>query len=295
MLVKVECEGGLYGWGEAGLSGRELAVSGAVDHYKQFLIGQDGMRIGALWQEMYRSQYFEGGRALTAAISAIDIALHDCLGKKLGVPVYQLLGGAHRHHVPCMVSCAANVETVKARVAEGWQNIRLSRGNGAEDETSSAGEVYSQPTTVIHKNQQGPPVRQGSDPDLFEPRIAIANSIRDFTAVRAAVGPGPTLGTDFHTRLNVAECASLLQKMPPGTLDWIEGTSTYERHCHHRPSMVQADRAICCHVPTVCAKNRSEMSLQRPTRSCASSHRYHLRSARSFRPSGSSFHSSKRV
>ena len=41
-------------------------------------------------------------------------------------------------------------------------------------------------------------------------------------AVRAAVGPGPTLGTDFHTRLNVAECASLLQKMPLGTLDWIE-------------------------------------------------------------------------
>jgi galactonate dehydratase len=41
-------------------------------------------------------------------------------------------------------------------------------------------------------------------------------------AVREAVGPGPTLGTDFHTRLNVAECASLLQKMPLGTLDWIE-------------------------------------------------------------------------
>ena len=40
-------------------------------------------------------------------------------GKKLGVPVYQLLGGAHRHHIPCMVSCAADVETVKARVAEG--------------------------------------------------------------------------------------------------------------------------------------------------------------------------------
>ena len=121
-----------------------------------------------------------------------------------------------------MVSCAANVETVKARVAEGWQNIRLSRGNGAEDETPSAGEKYSQPATAVHKNQQGPPVREGVDPNLFEPRIAIANSIRDFTAVRAAVGPGPTLGTDFHTRLSVAECASLLQKMPPGTLDWIE-------------------------------------------------------------------------
>ena len=46
-LVKVEC-GELHGWGEAGLSGRELAVAGAVDHYSQFLVGQDGMRIGAL-------------------------------------------------------------------------------------------------------------------------------------------------------------------------------------------------------------------------------------------------------
>eukprot|EP01052_Picozoa_sp_SAG31_P011536 SAG31_NODE_655_length_13127_cov_20.616058_6_plen_121_part_00 len=59
-LVKVECAGGLHGWGEAGLSGRELAVAGAVDHFAQFLVGKDGMRIGALWQEMYRSQYFEG-------------------------------------------------------------------------------------------------------------------------------------------------------------------------------------------------------------------------------------------
>ena len=42
---------------------------------------------------MYRSQYFEGGRILTGAISAIDIALHDVKGKALGVPVYQLLGG----------------------------------------------------------------------------------------------------------------------------------------------------------------------------------------------------------
>ena len=57
-------------------------MAGAVDHYSQFLVGQDGMRIGALWQEMYRSQYFEGGRTLTAAISAIDIALYDCLGPR---------------------------------------------------------------------------------------------------------------------------------------------------------------------------------------------------------------------
>jgi galactonate dehydratase len=76
----------VFGWGESGLSGREKAVAGAIEHYAQFLVGRDPMQAGALWQEMYRSQYFEGGRVLSAAISAIDIALHDIRGKALGVP-----------------------------------------------------------------------------------------------------------------------------------------------------------------------------------------------------------------
>ena len=64
LVVKVETDEGLFGWGESGLSGRELAVVGAVQHYAEFLRGRDPMQIGALWQEMYRSQYFEGGRVL---------------------------------------------------------------------------------------------------------------------------------------------------------------------------------------------------------------------------------------
>ncbi|MBX2999253.1 MAG: hypothetical protein KF893_12135 [Caldilineaceae bacterium] len=86
-LVKVETDEGIYGWGESGMSFRDLAVSGAVRHYREWLIGRDPMQIGALWQEMYRSQYFEGGRVLTGAQSAIDIALYDIAGKALGVPV----------------------------------------------------------------------------------------------------------------------------------------------------------------------------------------------------------------
>ncbi len=100
MLVKVETNEGIYGWGESGLASRELAVKGVIDHYKEWLIGKDPLNRGALWQEMYRSQYFEGGRTLTAAISAIDIALYDIAGKKLNVPVYDLLGGKHRNWVP---------------------------------------------------------------------------------------------------------------------------------------------------------------------------------------------------
>ena len=89
LVVKVETDAGIHGVGEAGIPNRFLAVVGAIRHYREFLLGRDPMRIGALWQEMYRSQYFEGGRILTAAIAAIDIALHDIAGKALGVPVYQ--------------------------------------------------------------------------------------------------------------------------------------------------------------------------------------------------------------
>lgn len=53
LLVKVETDDGIYGWGESGPIGRELAVEGVVKHYRKFLVGRDPMRRGALWQEMY--------------------------------------------------------------------------------------------------------------------------------------------------------------------------------------------------------------------------------------------------
>ena len=68
---------------------------------------------------MYRSQYFEGGRVLSAAISAIDIALLDIKGKALGVPVYQLLGGKCRDFVPTFASLrAASVDEAVALGAD---------------------------------------------------------------------------------------------------------------------------------------------------------------------------------
>ena len=52
LVIKVETDEGIFGWGESGLSGRELAVVGALQHYAEFLTGRDPMAIGALWQEM---------------------------------------------------------------------------------------------------------------------------------------------------------------------------------------------------------------------------------------------------
>lgn len=132
MLVKVETDNGIFGWGESGLSGREKAVAGAIEHYREFLIGRDPMQIGRIWQEVYRSQYFEGGRVLQAAISAIDIALHDIKGKALGVPVYELLGGKQRDRIPTFASTGDEaegdiaIERARELRAQGWQAIRFS-------------------------------------------------------------------------------------------------------------------------------------------------------------------------
>ena len=93
--------------GRVGAVAREEAVAAAVGHFRDLLIGADPMARGAIWQRLYRSQYFEGGRVLTAAQSAIDIALYDICGKALGVPVYELLGGRQRDFVPLFATAGA--------------------------------------------------------------------------------------------------------------------------------------------------------------------------------------------
>ena len=198
LIVKVETDEGVFGWGEAGVSGRELAVAGAVRHYREFLVGKDPMKRSALWQEMYRSQYFEGGRVLCGAISAIDIALYDIAGKALGVPVYQLLGGKQRDVVPCFATTMAPtvnglIENVKLLLEKGWNVVR---------------------TGIAH-----PPV---ADLDVFEPRESIALTAQWLARLREEIGPGPVLGIDYHHRLSVAEAASFCQRMPRGTLDFLE-------------------------------------------------------------------------
>src|SRR3978361_1207735 len=125
MLVKIETDEGIFGWGESGLSGREKAGAGALENSRQFLLRRAPFRPGALGQELARSQYFEGGRVLPAAISAIDIALHDIKGKALGVPVYQLLGGKQRDFVPCFATPSAPMgprllEDAQLLIERGW-------------------------------------------------------------------------------------------------------------------------------------------------------------------------------
>jgi galactonate dehydratase len=196
LLVRVEADNGIVGWGEAGLVSRLRAVQGAIEHFRDFLVGQDPLRINHLWQDMYRSQYFEGGRVLSAAIAAIDIALMDMKGKALGVPVFQLLGGRCRDFVPAYASvrAASSAQAVDLALrlkAEGWTCIRLL-----------------------------PPDIAKAEP--LEPWDWLVKMAAWLVDMRQALGPATCLGVELHHRLSLGEAGAFCQRLPEGTVDFIE-------------------------------------------------------------------------
>ena len=93
VFVKVYTDEGIDGVGEATLEYKEKALIGAVEHIKEYLVGKNPLNIEKHWHEIYRDAYWRGGAVLMSALSAVETALWDILGKSLNVPVYQLMGG----------------------------------------------------------------------------------------------------------------------------------------------------------------------------------------------------------
>ena len=97
VLVRVNTDEGIYGWGEAGLAYGKgwRAGLGMIQDFAEVIIGEDPMNIEKIWEKIFRKTFWGmgGGTVVNAGISALDIALWDIKGKALGVPVYQLLGG----------------------------------------------------------------------------------------------------------------------------------------------------------------------------------------------------------
>ena len=176
--VLVHTDEGITGIGESGMSSRELAIIGAVEHFKAQLIGQDPFRIEYLGQVMSRGNFFPANGMQASALSAIDIALWDIKGKALGVPVYQLLGGLARDKVPCYChlgdgnDATKMLENAKKKKADGWKTMRFAS------------------------------VLKG---DVVDQRKCMRESIERFAAVREAVGPEINLIIDVHTRFDLPE------------------------------------------------------------------------------------------
>jgi galactonate dehydratase len=99
-LVKVETDAGIHGWGEATNWPGSPLIEAACQYVGGYVVGQDARQIDFIWTKLYRDMNWLGQAGpLLSAISAIDIALWDIKGKALGVPVYELLGGAYRKRI----------------------------------------------------------------------------------------------------------------------------------------------------------------------------------------------------
>ena len=139
LVVEVFTDNGLLGLGNAALAPQ--VTKQIIDLYlKPLLIGQDPWDIERLWQHMYRKTMAFGRKGLgMAAISAVDIALWDILGKSAQQPVYRLLGGRTKSRIPVYASRLYSVELGELAVEakhykeEGYRAMKLRFGWGPSD------------------------------------------------------------------------------------------------------------------------------------------------------------------
>src|SRR5215470_18690534 len=124
VTLQIVTDEGLHGLGDATLNGRELAVASYLrDHVVPLLINKDARRIEDMWQYLYKGAYWRRGPVTMTAISAVDTALWDILGKTANQPVYQLLGGASRESV--LIYGHANGGTIDETVAAVAEYVKL--------------------------------------------------------------------------------------------------------------------------------------------------------------------------
>ena len=97
--VRIYTDQGLIGQGES--TDAAIGTPALIGSFRRFLIGKDPLNIDAIWEELRRTGIFAGaqGGQYTTALSGLEIALWDVVGKALGLPIYQLMGGKFRDRV----------------------------------------------------------------------------------------------------------------------------------------------------------------------------------------------------
>ncbi|KAF7630338.1 hypothetical protein AFLA_010963 [Aspergillus flavus NRRL3357] len=135
LFVKVVDEDGNHGWGESTLEGHTEAVEGTLNALCKRFQGYEADDIEHIWQMTWRLGFYRGGPVFMSAISGIDIALWDLKGRKLGVPIHQLIGGKVRNKLSVYAWIGGDrpddVEAAgKARLAQGFKAIKM---NATED------------------------------------------------------------------------------------------------------------------------------------------------------------------
>lgn len=190
VFVKVYTDEGITGVGEGTLEYKELALSGAIDHIRSELVGQDPLTIEKHRYLLYRDAYWRGGPVLMSALSAVEMALWDILGKALNVPVYQLLGGKCQDRVRIYVN--------------GW----FAGARTPQEFAAKARETVRRGVTAMKWDPFGKASLDISPQDL---RLAI-NCV---AAVREAVGNSVDLLIEGHGRFNIPTAGRIARELAP--------------------------------------------------------------------------------
>jgi len=226
VIVKLETDEGITGLAEAVMKRRTLTIERSILDLKQYLIGKDPTEIENHWEKMYRDSFWVGGPLHSTAISAIDCALWDILGKSCGMPVYKLLGGPTRTSVPVYCHCSAGnspeafASNVKACKARGYRALKTTlplfygEGNrGGDDRNAVNGSGYSGTQGVINS--------QWKETEYLDP--SIFSRIREFfIAAREAAGPEVGIAVDCHGRLNPKAALRLCRSLEDVNLLFME-------------------------------------------------------------------------
>ena len=201
VFVRVETADGYVGWGEGTNYPGVRPIATAVSTLSSVVIGRSAWDIEALWQRMYRFMYYNGmGGVVLAAISGIDMALYDIVGKKLGVPVYKILGGqVHEKlrtyangwteglpHTP-----EAYAARTKELVARGYTGCKLD------------------PFFVTPMNRE-----------VTQPDVRLAAAI--VKAIREAGGPDYDIAIDVHSFWNTKSTLEIIRALEPYRLFFYE-------------------------------------------------------------------------
>jgi galactonate dehydratase len=98
-LELVTDDNGIVGYGEGTLANNQYGVLGAIQDLRKYVIGRDPFDVEKIWRDMHRGPFWRGGAIFTTAISAIDQALWDIVGKVSKLPLYKIIGGKYRNSV----------------------------------------------------------------------------------------------------------------------------------------------------------------------------------------------------
>jgi galactonate dehydratase len=197
LFFRLHTDTGLTGIGEATLEWQEKAVQALAHEWLEGrVLGQDPFNVEALIGGLIRDQY-QGGATVMTAISGVEIALWDLIGKACGQPIYRLLGGRCQERLPAY--------------ANGWYGGARAPG----DYAARAREVVGRGYQALKFDPFGTAWKEmtADQAEAAVERVA---------AVRAAVGPGIGLMIEYHGRLSAGCAVDLIRRLGPFRPTWSE-------------------------------------------------------------------------